>query len=107
MALEYTEEKLNSLATKIDLVTLSLEGKYSVFRYGCGERATALNIDKIILHLLEKDSVFPWPDVRWGRRHDREYRQGRRRRHGGVCVPGDCGILCRLINKMFWDAELF
>ena len=37
------------VATKIDLVTLPLEGKYSVFRYGCGERATVLNLDKKVV----------------------------------------------------------
>ena len=40
---------MEHLAAKTDLITLSPEGKYGVFRYGCGERTTALNLDKKVV----------------------------------------------------------
>lgn len=49
------------LTAKIDLITLSPEGKYGVFRYGCGERSTALNLDNFILYIGFRKAVTVWP----------------------------------------------
>lgn len=43
--------KERSIATKIDLITHPLKGKYCVFRYGCGERTTARHLDNFILYI--------------------------------------------------------